>query len=213
MSATQDRAVHERLVRWADSTAPTPSLELSELLGAVPLGLDPVASGRSSALRPVARVGIGVKVVAVVIGLGVVSAAAVGVTQTALRPPVIPDPVVVPVESPVTSSGGHGTPRPEAPSAAPTLPHAGPTAATAPVPVHHEASAGPAGPAVPKPRDGVDPRPTVDPSSAGRGSTKAPGPQTEDGAGRDPSTGAATPSTNDSDAGSPTSEPTAAPTG
>jgi hypothetical protein len=211
MSATQHRAVHERLVRWADSTTPTPSPELSGLLGTVPPRQVAAASGRVVALRPVTRAGIGVKVMAVVLGLGVVSAAAVGVTRTALRPPVIPDPVVVPAAWPSTFPDGRGTPGPAA-SPAPSLSQAGPTAA-APAPTPARRAAGPAGAAVPKPRHGIGTRPAVAPSPTGPDSTEPPSPQTDDGAGRDPSTGAVVPTTNDADPGSPTSEPTAVPTG
>jgi hypothetical protein len=169
MTQAPHRQVHEQLVEWAESTRPLPSPELARFLG--PLRPMPVT------VRPpwgaAVRTGLGLKVMVLLGGLAITSAAAFGVGQVALREPEPPGRVIVPVDgsggspsstvAPSGRSGGEGSSTPT-PSASPTA-TTGHRPATAPQPRPHVSHAPKPSPSGHRPAPSPEPRdPSTEPS-------------------------------------------------
>ena len=200
MTRQSHRPVQEQLVDWAESSRPLPSPELARFLG--PLRPVPaVATGRR--WQAAVRTGLGLKVMALVGGLAITSAAAVGVAQVALREPEPRTPAIAPAEptedtssssADPTVSGSAATAADESPTSSPTGPAlASPRAGGAPAQrthVSHSPAPSPsAHPSTPSP-DPSDP--STEPSD---GSSDSSTPEPSD------PVGSAAPTTEDPTAG------------
>jgi hypothetical protein len=201
MSRTTSAEVVTDLRTWVEDARPLPSPALATLLEPVPARRPP--SVPRPTLRRAARVGLVMKLTAVLAGIAVTAAAAVGVTHVVTRSgPDHPEPGVTaaPTPSPTAEPGvwASGAPRtsPSArPAAAPSARHASPAppAPTSSIRGPSDAASDPAGQHRPSPA----PEPTTsdgtrgsgDPTGSGDGTGDAGGTPTSDPTPGDTATG------------------------